>query len=461
MRRHTPSRRALQCLSVGTAGTIAMASPPTLILHLDLNKTLLVSDPAGGKDLDDVIADLLASSAWGVVSDDRRSWTLVAAPSPVLSVDPPVHPPGCISYRDFAKHVLFPYRADAAHNATQKACINSLMKGFSAADGPGSAFHALHAAIRAVLTLSERERTACGDAQRHPRLAGLATGCHFLLPSYFRLLEYLAAGGRRFKLVFRTFGSDVLEVIEEHNAFVAGRHPLYTTTPAVLALAPRLTLRMPHDTGCFHRGAHGSLVLALVDSHGMVTTQAGIPAAFTALAAMDGGLAMGVRDCYPYWWQCHEHSDGGKVFPIDPADAHTHQIFCDDNIANPSDAVRLLGAAPTISPCRIDGQHVVFSAAAAQPDGRGWRHDGVVRMATTSAAASLSTWTPNDALPERDARIVDARDAASGAPLPFSSTRNVFTVRVDTLSAILNPDYFVEVVARCERNRGATSVAAV
>lgn len=33
--------------------------------------------------------------------------------------------------------------------------------------------------------------------------------------------------GREFTLVFRTFGADVTEVVEEMNAFATGKHPCY------------------------------------------------------------------------------------------------------------------------------------------------------------------------------------------------------------------------------------------
>lgn len=33
--------------------------------------------------------------------------------------------------------------------------------------------------------------------------------------------------GREFTLVFRTFGADVAEVVEEMNAFATGQHPCY------------------------------------------------------------------------------------------------------------------------------------------------------------------------------------------------------------------------------------------
>jgi len=40
--------------------------------------------------------------------------------------------------------------------------------------------------------------------------------------------------GREFTLVFRSFGADVAEVVEEMNAFATGQHPCYPDVRAAL-----------------------------------------------------------------------------------------------------------------------------------------------------------------------------------------------------------------------------------
>jgi hypothetical protein len=42
--------------------------------------------------------------------------------------------------------------------------------------------------------------------------------------------------GREFTLVFRSFGADVAEVVEEMNAFATGQHPCYPDVRATLPL---------------------------------------------------------------------------------------------------------------------------------------------------------------------------------------------------------------------------------
>jgi hypothetical protein len=48
-----------------------------------------------------------------------------------------------------------------------------------------------------------------------------------LIPSFFRTLIYLKKSKREFSIVFRTFGSDLSNVVFEFNKFCEGSHPCY------------------------------------------------------------------------------------------------------------------------------------------------------------------------------------------------------------------------------------------
>ena len=66
----------------------------------------------------------------------------------------------------------------------------------------------------------------------------------------------MQATNRSFTLVFRTFGSDIGDVIEEINMFAEGRHPSY---PGVYMDgrdgATDIRLAVPSATGAFIRHA--------------------------------------------------------------------------------------------------------------------------------------------------------------------------------------------------------------
>jgi hypothetical protein len=79
-----------------------------------------------------------------------------------------------------------------------------------------------------------------------------------ILPSFFQLLLHLQASRRSFTIVFRTFGTDLRDVIEELNMFATGQHPSY---PGVRMDGTDgvtdLRMEMPCQTGAFFRCVSG------------------------------------------------------------------------------------------------------------------------------------------------------------------------------------------------------------
>jgi hypothetical protein len=47
---------------------------------------------------------------------------------------------------------------------------------------------------------------------------------HFILPAFYRLISTLHQRGIDFRIIFRTFGTDAVEVAEEYNSFCANQH---------------------------------------------------------------------------------------------------------------------------------------------------------------------------------------------------------------------------------------------
>jgi hypothetical protein len=78
-------------------------------------------------------------------------------------------------------------------------------------------FNGVFKALSECLRQPEGERSA----------ALFSTGQRRILPSFFELLKHLHASGRTFTIVFRTFGSDLRDVIDEMNLFASGQHPSY------------------------------------------------------------------------------------------------------------------------------------------------------------------------------------------------------------------------------------------
>lgn len=468
---------ALLTGSAITGGTVE----PTLIIHLDVNKTIIMLDPASKVDMHHIVNSLIAVSAWGpcveAAGDTAATWALG---SNELSSMPPEA--SWISYDTFLRDKLNVYMVapkdmkdderTALHefNLKQRTTNKTFVRHFTDAGHPGAVFADFHQSVmkRLTRTASERPESGATAAKHTGNLS--AQQQVFLLPSYFSLLEWLARNHTGpFLVCLRTFGSDIPACMQEHNAWIRGEHP-HVRTPENVDLTP-LLLHGPHDTaaavrtGVASRDTRLAVVLtplhhtptqagSSVDSecagvgfvtgyrdiHDFVASKA--PATtcrhpFGAHGGSDGvdstmsaapvrrvanGRCFAIRDDWEWWFSHSEQGEYGKLLPLDPDDTAHHHIFFDDNIGRDSDSLRLLTTSCFEG---LDaGEAVVSNVVGAEPE------------------LSLP-----DSLPiAADAGIVDVRNVHTSAPIPFQQTRNVHLVRADPLSAILNPQYYVQAV---------------
>eukprot|EP00662_Eupelagonemidae_sp_cell21_P027999 gene27999-52746_t len=63
---------------------------------------------------------------------------------------------------------------------------------------------------------------------------------------FFALVRRLHEDGRDFRIVFRTFGVDLPEVLSEYNLFCLGEHPCHPGVPDGLRAR---AVSLPADTG--------------------------------------------------------------------------------------------------------------------------------------------------------------------------------------------------------------------
>jgi len=341
-----------------------------------------------------------------------------------------------------------------------------------------------------------------GDGRRlhHDVGRDAASSPMFLVPAYFRLLQHLTTQPAPFLLTIRTFGSDSANVIAEHNAYVNGLHRHFKP-PAGVDAAP-LLIRPPLDTGRITRTGVSPADTRLAMVHAVSVTSPYRPSALAAAAAGPGDVAsppakhdyalmcdvvsgykgiydwlhdripaapergaevsgeagtaagatkpvagkvIALRDDYEWWFSHAEQGPYGKLLPLNKADGDTFQIFLDDNIAETADQLRILHrhhCDPAL--------HAFF--------------DFDEEVGGEGAAGAADDSPPTPAARDTDSAIVDARDVATGEHIPFAQVGNVNMVRVDPISTILNPDYLVELVRRCEarwmRDTAAAAAAA-
>eukprot|EP01062_Namystynia_karyoxenos_P074517 TRINITY_DN71445_c0_g1_i1.p1 TRINITY_DN71445_c0_g1~~TRINITY_DN71445_c0_g1_i1.p1 ORF type:complete len:359 (+),score=127.36 TRINITY_DN71445_c0_g1_i1:36-1112(+) len=351
-----------------------MAARRPLVLHFDINKTIIMCDPVKGVDCDMMLNSLLSEVCWGkwdeVTPPADSEGKMKAAATWRMEAGPTVEvQPGMITYAELLEEVL---KVDKKQKVAAKVA-------FTEPGNPGESVRQRYLELREKLSLPKGVTLSCAPAAVGP-------GRHFLLPSFFHMLRKLHDDGREFRIVFRTFGVDLPEVIHEFNAFCNGEHPCYPDVPKEFK---ERAVAQPVDTGEWYREADGTPHLSLCEG-GLVTVKHGWAESSAGLHAKLFGegrsLSFALRDYYPYWRDQKEADNAGKPLMVQPFDSPStpHHMFFDDNVER------------------------------------------------------------------RYAHIVDARAAPGGEPMPFARTQGSYLIRSEPLHAIQDPDYFAKAVAAAE-----------
>ncbi|RLN79200.1 hypothetical protein BBJ28_00013781 [Nothophytophthora sp. Chile5] len=352
-------------------------------------------DPVQGKTLPHILNDLLTERAFGRTerTADAESawiWSGRKALGGSSRTDPVAD--GEVSYGAFLR---------------AKVCFHMrkvLRQDFTAPGNPGEGLAAEHHELLRHLLLPQTAASSEGAMQ----MAGLADSPYcFVVPAFFKLLQYLQTNAVRFNLIFRTFGDDLHRVAQEFNCFCEGRHPCFPLdTPmdgSDGGIDRRIHLQTPPDGvepprfGTFVRA--GDLTMLVMGT--FKQPKIADDKAFDYYAAQsenlhivrelpnihafltgrwrDSQATLALRDFYPFWFQNREAATAGKLLTLDSmfgAD-EVHAMFFDDNIL------------------------------------------------------------------AHDAHIVDARVAHDGSAVEFEHTRELHLMRVEPLEAIQSDMYFV------------------
>ncbi|KAM7410827.1 hypothetical protein PAMA_020996 [Pampus argenteus] len=258
-----------------------------LVLHVDLNNTILVSDAVTGQGTVAALDYFLTTVTWGRMSKHGRwEW---------LSESPSLLPPceGAVSYySQFGRTPGFTSAAGRRFRSVLDEHLDLLR-------WPED-------------VKADRELSVKGEDGRL---------YHWILPSFFQLLKDLVQEGREFAVLFRTFGSDLPRVLKAvSRALNQGAHPLFPDLPD-LKLSVNTT---PGKIRCSRRG------IVLSRGEDRVSTREGERGVYRYLSSAQG--LGGFQDHFD-WWASNTFSiRGGKPLWVDPFDEHIQHIFIDDNI---------------------------------------------------------------------------------------------------------------------------------
>ncbi|XP_056305319.1 uncharacterized protein si:dkey-32e6.3 [Danio aesculapii] len=258
-----------------------------VVLHFDLNNTILVSDAVTRQGTVSALEYFLSTVTWGRMTKGKWEW---------LSEAPSLLPPceGAVSYySQFGRVAAF------------------------TTVGPGRRFRKVLEEHLELLSWpshlsADKELSVKGEDGKL---------YHWILPSFFQMLQDLASQGIEFSVLFRTFGTDLPRVLTAvKNAVEHGSHPLFPDLPA-------LKMKVNVTAGRIRCSAKG---VSLTRGEEHASTRDGERSVYQYLSSAEG--LGGFQDNFD-WWARNTYSIlGGKPLWIDPFDSNVQHIFIDDNI---------------------------------------------------------------------------------------------------------------------------------
>ena len=344
--------------------------PKLLVLHFDVNETLLISDAAGGDTHAESLNKIIAKSAFCRIPLDQQHLPLrEVVPEQWMDGSPIVNdgdlndvvgescwqnlhtdwewPTGCCPYykTSFKKHAkMFTEHPHGRSFKPIRDAIKEKMRVFGSSKGDR------------LLQESYVDRRISHDGTDH-----------YILPAFFECLYQLLSGDnskyiQRIRIVIRTFGSDLSEIKDAINAFAEGRHPYYPDfqCPELVLLDKCLFRGRWVNNSCgdislvdyqLNEWTSGDTdydtpvekltgrLVAKGDKAVTELIEGKDDAGFQISSSIEMNeencsIICGIQDDYNHWFKNHYAPSAGKPVWIRVQESGAHHVFFDDNIHN-------------------------------------------------------------------------------------------------------------------------------
>jgi hypothetical protein len=273
----------------------------SLVLHMDINETILVGDDAGGDSREESLNKILAKSAFvqlppnaAITSFDDTAFVKPTHWWDGTSIGGDAVPPLYTGW-EWPLYCVPYYRT----------AYKKLSKGF--VNGHGCAYRSLYEDMERILSFP------------HPDMPNVLS---HILPALFRTLEELTRRKEPFRIVFRSFGSDLVEVTEAVSFFARGQHPDYPhfrNDDLVLTQANLVKGRWS-ENGLFQLWSQDGSLEASGDDE--------------ILDWIQRRTICGIQDDYEFWSRHGCEPWSGKPVWVPTRRRRQHHILFDDNIHN-------------------------------------------------------------------------------------------------------------------------------
>ncbi|CAF0940954.1 unnamed protein product [Rotaria sp. Silwood1] len=330
-----------------------------LILHFDNRNTLQVANNVSATTIEQGVNNFLTGVLWGY-ENDKGEWEWVST-SP--SLHKPNDCPNCTTYFKYLESLIV---REASGRKDLRAKTGSFI------NNEGARFRRFYDELIESLRynrlgLPEREREdlilTIEEAQEHNtnelkpsvehyqrrrRLSILhkdlvpvngfrsanGTLYHYILPSFFRLIQYLQETNRDFVIYLRTMGDDSKNFLENAERVLANEHPSFQfNQPLHVNLQPGRIERSKKDQSIllhmkFEEDSDMQIIADEFLIHEKLESGHGIHA---------------IRDDFNAWFQTNYHYTTSKPIWFDPDDRNprSHHILFDDNfrVIDPNDSI--------------------------------------------------------------------------------------------------------------------------
>jgi hypothetical protein len=370
-----------------------------MVLHFDINETILVGDEAGGDTREDSLNKILAKSAFvrKPVADADADGSSHEETS--LSCLEPTHwwngEPICDNENDY-------------NNLLEKSNTPPLYTGWHWPEGC-CPYYRTSFKSRSQ-TFIQHHGALYKDIydEMNRRLQPTATGSNtpiilsHMLPAFFETISALSkqkfATGQPYTLVFRTMGTDLPEIAEAVTAFARGQHPEYPDFEDLdLVLTPDKLVQgrwaeLPDNNNDDGNNDSTRYVFQLWKEKSLVASGDA-----QVLEFLHSHTVCGIQDDYAFWKSQGFAPWAGKPVWI-PRDTNYHHVLMDDNIHNlPNDS---------IASARVERQ----------------TKDGIGKIFQTLSGPEIL------------------------------EKQGLYLIRVPTVEPILNPNWFLERIERAQRD---------
>lgn len=295
-----------------------------LVLHFDVNETIMIGDEAGGDTFTDSLNKIIGKSALvkrkQVGGSDTTfsewkhwRWHDGSVLDPNASETPELvfdwnRKPGLESYHNM-KYTHKEFNA----------------KIFTHKGQPGFVYNNLMTKLQSVMTIPKSIRPI------DERLT-LDGSNYFILPSFFETLAQIDRQKRDVVVVIRTFGSDGFRVANAINAWVEGKHPLFKGRTFS---SFRVDLKRNMFVGRYDKTDKSFKVRYFEgDDDKNVFDEKEV---VMKLLSGSMGKVQIIQDDYHWWNENHYIPGAGKPLWLSLDRPHTHHIFFDDHINNDAD----------------------------------------------------------------------------------------------------------------------------